>query len=606
LILLGFVGLLAGMTIWGYFLLQKFPGRFEAVYQKVFSSDGLIILFSFGLFTGLVVGGYVVWISFITTDVQVYAVLLRLRSLLVWGTLVCAQALFMFGKQATQAIGGGAGKHFWTFCKERCFQDGNTLWALGGLILVGVGIRAYFLPVPIHFDEASTYLRFASESAWKAISFYPAPNNHVFHSLIVYCLTQVFGGGVFTLRFTAFFAGVLVIPAAYMAGTLLYDQRVGILAAALLVPSTYMIQFSTNARGYTMVSLFSLLLVILAAYLISYKNLVAWLWFTLVSVLGFFTIPIMLYPYLAVMLWLALSYYFKEVAPNYSKSFLGLLFASGLAATILTLILYSPIIVFSGWEALAGNSFVAPLPWDRFVMRLPDFLVRVWGTWVRDVPLFLGSLIAMGVIAQFFAHKRQARNKVNFIYPILIASALILFAQRAIPFTRSWLFYQPFLFIFAAAGWVGLLSLLPVSIPENVKRSFLPLVVTAVVLLAFAVKNTDSIYLTTETGTLPEGDKVAATILVNIEPGDVVLSNRPGYMILQYYLGQGGVGNEVLASWSEEQGASRVFAVVNELYNENIGRFINLSDLNTSSRDFTFSPLTEYEYASIYLIEFEP
>jgi hypothetical protein len=181
-----------------------------------------------------------------------------------------------------------------------------------------------------------------------------------------------------------------------------------------------------------------------------------------------------------------------------------------------------------------------------------------------------------------------------------------LFGQRAIPFTRSWLFYQPFLFIFAAAGWLGLLSWAHFSPSERLKRSFLPLVVAASIFLTFNIKDADSIYLTSETGTLPEGDQVAATILAKIEPGDVVLSNRPGYMILQYYLGQNGMENEVLASWKEGQEGNRIFAVINKLYNEGIYSFFNLSDLSTSTRDFSFSLVAEYDYASIYLIEFEP
>ena len=87
----------------------------------------------------------------------------------------------------------------------------------------------------------------------------------------------------------------------------------------------------------------------------------------------------MLYAYLGILLWLAGSYLLKDVSPGYGRLFPLYLLLSGLSATLLTLLFYSPILLSSGWGALSGNAFVDSSGWPAFLGKLPGFLAEVWG-----------------------------------------------------------------------------------------------------------------------------------------------------------------------------------------------------------------------------------
>jgi hypothetical protein len=68
--------------------------------------------------------------------------------------------------------------------------------------------RLKYSTYPIHHDEAYTYYAFAN-SLSASITDYHLPNNHVFHSILVYLSTRIFGVGPVAVRLPAFIAGVL-------------------------------------------------------------------------------------------------------------------------------------------------------------------------------------------------------------------------------------------------------------------------------------------------------------------------------------------------------------------------------------------------------------
>lgn len=89
------------------------------------------------------------------------------------------------------------------------------------------------------------------------------------------------------IRLPAFIAGVLVVPASYLAARVLYNKRAALLAAALVASSSYLVEYSANARGYSMICLFFMLLPALAAYIIRTWSPGVWLPFAVLSVMGF-------------------------------------------------------------------------------------------------------------------------------------------------------------------------------------------------------------------------------------------------------------------------------------------------------------------------------
>src|SRR5678816_637484 len=65
--------------------------------------------------------------------------------------------------------------------------------ALGLVLFLALAIRLYYLYQPIRYDEATTFLYFAVRPLPAAISDYSFPNNHIFHTLLVWLVTRILG-----------------------------------------------------------------------------------------------------------------------------------------------------------------------------------------------------------------------------------------------------------------------------------------------------------------------------------------------------------------------------------------------------------------------------
>ena len=83
------------------------------------------------------------------------------------------------------------------------------------ICVIGVTLRLALLNQPMRYDETLTFIGYASRPLWQALTDYSAPNNHLFHTLLVH-LTTLFGTqySEWMIRVPAFAAGAAVIPAA--------------------------------------------------------------------------------------------------------------------------------------------------------------------------------------------------------------------------------------------------------------------------------------------------------------------------------------------------------------------------------------------------------
>src|SRR5262245_27956602 len=164
-----------------------------------------------------------------------------------------------------------------------------------------------YLGQPMRYDESITYLLFVRRPWADALSLYTYPNNHVFHTLLAKASVSVFGDAPWAIRLPAFLAGVLVIPAAYVATRALYGARAALMAAAIVASSGALTLYSTNARGYSLIVLAFLLLVVISARLVSGGASSLWFSFAVVAALGLWTVPTMMFPVGTMAVWLALS-----------------------------------------------------------------------------------------------------------------------------------------------------------------------------------------------------------------------------------------------------------------------------------------------------------
>ncbi len=350
------------------------------------------------------------------------------------------------------------------------------LAAVLSIMALAVIYRLEYINSVMHHDEAYTYWAFAN-SLYSAATDYHLPNNHVFHSILVYLSTRIFGVQTWAIRLPAFTAGVLLVPAAYGLAKCLYDRWTALGAALLVAWLPMLVNYSTNARGYILVALFTLLTLTLGGFVQKQKNLFAWLLISLFSALGLYTVPVMLVPFGILFVWLFLENQIEGSATLYSNrdypvgsqasgsslyrsklDFLRYWLAAGVGTAILTMLFYTPILIFTGPEKVFANGFVAPLPWADLVETLSHRFPETWMEWTSGIPLFMVIILAAGWTLSLIFHRRLSTTRVPLQLAALLWIAALIIIQRPNAWAKVWLSLLPLMLLWAAAGTVGLLG----------------------------------------------------------------------------------------------------------------------------------------------------
>ncbi len=419
----------------------------------------------------------------------------------------------------------------------------------------GVVYRFEYLYSSLHHDEAYTYMAFA-HSLRVAVTDYHLPNNHVFHSILVYFSTQLFGNAPWAVRLPAFTAGVLLIPALYALGKRHYDRWVGLGATLLIAVSPAAVNYSTNARGYTLVALFGLVLLLLAHAVRQGKNRFVWALLVLVSALGMYTVPVFLLPFGIAFLWMFWENW-RAALPGYAsrRDFLTWWLVSGLAAATLTLLLYLPILIYTGAEKFFANGFVAPVPWSDYPETLAHRLAETWTEWTSRVPPAIRLLLAAGLTLSLLLHKKISPTRV----PLQAASAvwvvLLLVIQRPNAWGKVWFGLLPLVILWAAAGLWGGASRLRV-------RAAPPAAVATILLLVPVLTRSAVILRELPRLWALQGDEEQAVLFVGAQAAgrDTLVVAPPDDASVWYYAELHGLYDRLYAG---ESNFDRLFVLVN-------------------------------------------
>ena len=263
------------------------------------------------------------------------------------------------------------------------------------------------------------------------------------------------------LRLPVFLSGSLTIAAVWLLCRLFYKNNalIALTAAGLTAFAPYLIAYSVNARGYEIQAFLSVLTVGLAVYGKRRQNIFAWFLLIIFSALNFFTLPIALYPFGGICLWLLLNVVFfnaENTAFSSRWQLLKYLIFTGICVAILSLLLYVPLFRYSGLDSFFGNIYIggteASTYGETMMSRLKDSVEAFSGT----LPHTLVWCIAAGILASPFLFLKNSDERVSFGAALLLWMAFLIPFQRPNLWPRTVLFLHPFLLMFAASGWSGL------------------------------------------------------------------------------------------------------------------------------------------------------
>jgi hypothetical protein len=297
----------------------------------------------------------------------------------------------------------------------------------------------YAIALPVSYDEAWTYLNFTSRGIFASACYYPMPNNHILHSLITNATAHLpFWGDLFKLRISSIVVNVLIWIIAFAFLSRHFGKKMAVIVvsvASMLFMSMY---YSYMSRGYGLLTLCFMVSLFATFNIIRNGNQAKdWIWLTIASILGFYAIPSFLYPFLTIQFFILL----------HGRQFFRRQFITGFFISLITVLLYLPIIIINGIGALAGNEFVKPLDRSLVLELLPGFaadvITEITGiSWVIVV-----MLLALSFIVKMTNKERQ--NRLLFMV-FLLSPFILLTLHSVIPFGRTFV-YCGFLIVFLIA-----------------------------------------------------------------------------------------------------------------------------------------------------------
>ncbi len=458
----------------------------------------------------------------------------------------------------------------------------GVLFAVVAIVLIGAVVRTHYLSRSLRYDESWTYTEFASQPPDVIVTDYRSTNNHIFHTLLVYASTRLFGIYPWTLRLPVYLTGILIIAAIFAVARRFYGIRAGLLAAALAAGASSLVEFSANGRGYNLVALDFLLLLLLAGTLRQRRRTRYWASFALLGALGLYTVPTMAYPLGLVCCWLGLSILIENRGRQRWLLLRDMLLTV-ILLLLLTGLLYLPayLYIHSGISRNWDHGSFTQTSWAAFTQSYALEASNLWRDWQRDLTGGVSALLVIGVLASLVFQRRMAHFRLSLVAVALIWFPAVAFIQLVTTYARLWVFLLPLYLMLASAGLIYLWRLVaPRRLWPRV-GTVAALAVLAAALAAGGVIASNSVELTTSERAL--GAEAAVQALHAGAPADAIILCAHKCPILQFYGLMYGVR---LLPHFEPDGQPHRFYVVDSLLDAQIKVKAAIREVNLDPDDF--------------------
>ncbi len=330
--------------------------------------------------------------------------------------------------------------------------------------LAGSVLRIMQVKTPLMHDEAYSMAIWGRSDLLFAISDYHLPNNHVFHSFLVNLIYHHIGKSPALLRLPVLISGCLLIPSVWLLGKLFYKDHAALTAAGMTAFAPFLVFYSVNARGYELQAFISVLTVGLAVYGKRKGNIFAWFLLIVLSALNFFTLPIALYPFGGICIWLFLNAVFFSPDRCFFRNRLQLLkylLFAGLSVSVLSMALYIPLLRYSGWNSFFGNIYIGGVESSVFGSTMISRAVDNYKAFTDTLPVPVVIVLIIGLVMSPFLFRRSSWEKISYGFALFLWMGMVIPFQKPNLWPRTLLFLHPFLLLFCASGLCAAFSLFP-------------------------------------------------------------------------------------------------------------------------------------------------
>lgn len=145
-----------------------------------------------------------------------------------------------------------------------------------------------FSKTSLRLDEAQSLFQVSRD--YPGLLFQIAQDVHVpgYHTLLRGWIT-IFGSDVSTARYMSLLFYIATIPAVFYLGSMIFNRRIGLLAALFVTISPFMEWYGSEARMYSMLAFVTVIHHILFLKVFKQGRPVHWFWYTVVTIIGLYT-----------------------------------------------------------------------------------------------------------------------------------------------------------------------------------------------------------------------------------------------------------------------------------------------------------------------------
>ncbi|WP_420155733.1 hypothetical protein [Siphonobacter sp.] len=317
----------------------------------------------------------------------------------------------------------------------------SALFLLGILALAIFRWIYYLTQYAPYIDELYSYYNCSKPGFLLTLVYYQKGNNHVFYNLINALLDTSLTNPLILIRGVSLIYFLLTLVLVYT-----YSLKKWGLLCSLFTTLTVLIlplssQFAHHGRGYTLISLLALLSAFsVRAWLKSFQPFYLHL-LILCTVLGAYTIPVYIYTFLGLLLFIAYT-----LLKNRQYQHFPAIIWTGLAIGLGIFFLYLPIFLFNGWDVLfQANSFFEKLSIFEIITNVyqKTFLRRWHGLLFWQQITFVLILFAVMIVGYRYRSQAFFRSLADNSWAILflcgiLGGMIVVALQGIIPGGRVW------------------------------------------------------------------------------------------------------------------------------------------------------------------------
>jgi len=311
------------------------------------------------------------------------------------------------------------------------------------LFFIVTALRVYWMfNIPVTHDEASTYVNFAGKGLLYSLGYYTAPNNHILNSGLAFFTCKLPIDKLIALRIPAVLAGLTSVVALwFFLRNYTPYKLLSLVVCGMFCTMPFLTDYGVMSRGYSFVLLF---------YIVSLYSMIEWTKnntglssivsrqiFIFSSVLGFYSIPTFLYAYTS--LCIAFIYLNKRKHESLNE-----FFKVNIKVVVFAMILYLPVVLFSGLDSIISNPYVKRVSCVYVIQNLYNHFNQTFSALFVSVNHLIFIILIITSIVMFI--KRD--NVVLFSVIGLFSAPFLIAIQGVIPFERTWIYlYLPILVI---------------------------------------------------------------------------------------------------------------------------------------------------------------